>query len=68
MWVKEIRAAGPWTVRLVPPTLHGAVKNWKNTEASLVVQWLGHCTSMQRAQVRSLIGELRFDKLHGAVK
>lgn len=37
-----------------------------NTEASLVVQWLGHCTSMQRAQVQSLIGELSPTKLHGA--
>ena len=55
-------------MRLVPPTLNSAVKNWKGTEASLVAQWLGHCTSMQRAQVQSLIGELRFDKLHGAVK
>ena len=55
-------------MRLVPPTLNSAVKNWKGTEASLVAQWVGHCTSMQRAQVQSLIGELRFDKLRGAVK
>ena len=68
MWVKEVRAAGPWTVRLVPPTLRGAVKNWKVAEASLAVQWLGRCTSVQRAQGRSLTGELRFDKLHGPVQ
>lgn len=68
MWVKEVRAAGPWTVRLVPPTPRGAVKNWKVAEASLAVQWLGHCTSVQRAQGRSLIGDLRFDKLHGPVQ
>ena len=59
---------GLWTVRLVPPTLNSAVKNWIGTEASLAAQWLGHCTSMQRAQVRSLTGELRFEKLNGTVK
>ena len=35
---------------------------------SLVVQWLGLCAFTARAQVRSLVGELRSRKLHGAAE
>ena len=34
---------------------------------SLVVQWLG-CALIAVAQVRSLVGELRFHKPHGTAK
>ena len=33
---------------------------------SLAVQWLGLCTSLQRAQVQSLVEELRSRKPQGA--